>query len=116
MTIGLPHIMQLADRAMMGVPHVNASETLLLMRYMTEADREQALRCYASIVGERTLPAHINAGRAAFPSPHGKAPAARRDDARPSKPRRPAPYNHLTVKRAAAARRVLEARRDLEQE
>ena len=114
MTIGLPHIMQLADRAMMGVPHVNASETLLLMRYMTEADREQALRCYASIVGERTLPAHINAGRAAS-SFTRQAPAARRDDARPSKPSRPAPYNHLTVKRAAAARRVLEARRDLEQ-
>ena len=113
MTIGLPHIMQLADRAMMGVPHVNAAETCALLRYMTEADREQAVRCYASLIGERTLP--VNAGRAAFPSPHGKAPAARRDDARQSRPSRPAPYNYLTVKRAAAARRELEARRDLEQ-
>lgn len=113
MTIGLPQLWQLADRAMMGVPHVNAAETCALLRYMTEADREQAVRCYASLIGERTLP--VNAGRAA--SPHARqAPAARRDDARLSKPPRPAPYNHLTVKRAAAATRVLEARRDLEQE
>lgn len=113
MTIGLPQLWQLADRAMMGVPHVNAAETCALLRYMTEADREQAVRCYLSLIGERTLP--VNAGRAA--SPHARqAPAARRDDARPSKPPRPAPYNHLTVKRAAAARRRLEAMRDLEQE
>ena len=114
MTTPLAPLMRLADRAMMGVPHVNAAETCALLRYMTEADREQAMRCYASLIGERTLP--VNAGRAASPFSHGKAPAARRDDARPSKPPRPAPYNHLTVKRAAAARRRLEAMRDLEQE
>ena len=113
MTIGLPQLWQLADRAMMGVPHVNAAETCALLRYLTDTQREQAMRCYASLIGERTLP--VNAGRAAFPSPHGKAPAARRDDARQSRPSRPAPYNHLAVKRAAAARRELEARRDLEQ-
>ena len=111
MTIGLPQLWQLADRAMMGVPHVNAAETCALLRYLTDTQREQALRCYVSIIGERTLP--VNAGRAASSFPR-QAPAARRDDARPSKPPRPAPYNHLTVKRAAAARRVLEARRDLE--
>ena len=112
MTIGLPQLWQLADRAMMGVPHVNAAETCALLRYLTDTQREQAMRCYASLIGERTLP--VNAGRSA--SPHARqAPAARRDDARQSRPSRPAPYNYLTVKRAAAARRELEARRDLEQ-
>ena len=112
MTIGLPQLWQLADRAMMGVPHVNAAETCALLRYLTDTQREQAMRCYASLIGERTLP--VNAGRSA--SSHARqAPAARRDDARQSRPSRPAPYNHLAVKRAAAARRELEARRDLEQ-
>ena len=44
MTIGLPQLWQLADRAMMGVPHVNAAETCALLRYLTDTQREQAMR------------------------------------------------------------------------
>lgn len=96
MTVRLDHLMQLADRAMMGVPHVNASETLLLMRYLTDTQREHAQRCYAALIGERTLPLKFE------PTP------------KLAKPAKPAPFNRAKLNRAAAARRVLEERRDLE--
>lgn len=111
MTIRLDHLMQLADRAMMGVPHVNASESLLLLRYLTDEQREHARICYATLIGERTVPLEFNAGRAR----PAVSPAMRRAPLATRAPR-PAPYNRNAVSRAAAARRKLEAMRDLENE
>lgn len=109
MTVRLDHLMQLADRAMMGVPHVNASESLLLLRYLTDEQREHARICYLTIVGERGL--SVNAGRAR----PAVSPAMRRAPLATRAPR-PAPYNRNAVSRAAAARRKLEAMRDLTEE
>lgn len=112
MTVRLDHLMQLADMAMMGTPHVDAGESALNLRYLTDAQREHARICYLTIIGERTVPLTFNAGRAR----PVVSPAMPSSLPRASRAPRPAPFNRSAVSRAAAARRKLEAMRDLTEE
>ncbi len=78
--------------AIAGVPHVNPTETVRFMRYLTPTELERAGNIYAAILGEPHVPN------------------------RPEKPRAPKPkakpFDHNAIKRNAAARRIIEARRD----
>jgi len=90
----LDRLSELARLAMLGIPHADVPGTIAVLQFMGREEREAAARCYASIIGEKTLPAHIGIRHALPPIRKPLAGAAR-------------------VKRAAQARRILEERRDV---
>ncbi len=83
----------LCTLAIAGVPHVNPSETVRFMRYLTPTELERAGNIYAAILGEPHVPN------------------------RPEKPRAPKPkakpYDRSAINRAAQARRRIEEMRDM---
>ena len=85
----------LCTLAIAGVPHVNPSETVRFMRYLTPTELERAGNIYAAILGEPHVPN------------------------RPEKPRaprvksNPKPYDRNAISRAAKARRRIEEMRDM---
>lgn len=90
--MALDRLSDLCRRAI-DVPHDDLEATLGALRYLTEGEREHAARCYASLIGERELPASVGAK-------HTLAP-------------RIEPKNDMAqVKRNATARRRLEEMRD----
>jgi len=90
----LDRLTELARLAMLGTPHADVPGTLATLQFMGREEREAAARCYASIIGERQLPAHIGIKHAQKPIAKPLAGRAR-------------------VNRAAQARRILEERRDV---
>ena len=80
--------------AIAGTPHADVNGTLETLRYLSPENREQAAKCYAAIIGERTLPA-------SFGLKHTL------------KPRLVKRHDTEQVRRNGIARRELEARREL---
>lgn len=62
---GLEALTVACSRAMNGVSHVNRIATLDQLRYLSQLDRDNAMKIYAALIGERRLPARI--GRYARP-------------------------------------------------
>ena len=90
----LDRLSELASAAMRGTPHSHPAATIAILQFMGREEREAAARCYAAVIGEATLPAHIGVKHALPPIRKPLAGAAR-------------------VKRAAQARRILEDMREL---
>lgn len=57
----MTRLIGLAIKAIGGTPHENLSATLLQLGYLSDAQREEAARIYAALIGERSLP--VNVGR-----------------------------------------------------
>lgn len=87
----LSTLQSLARRAMRGVPHQNADETVRMLSALPHDEREGAARIYAQLIGERSVPAHV--GRV---DPRYSTGSPARDQ----------------LNRQFDARRVIEARRD----
>ena len=90
----LDRLSELARLAMRGTPHSDVPATIAVLQFMGREEREAAARCYAAVIGEATLPAHIGVKHALPPI---RKPLAGRD----------------RVNRAAAARRILEDMKEL---
>ncbi len=84
----------LCARAIHDTPHADLAGTLETIRYLSPENREQAAKCYAALIGERTLPA-------SFGMKHTL------------KPRQVKRNDTEQVRRNGIARRELEARREL---
>lgn len=89
----LDRLGELATLAMRGVPHSDPAATIAVLQFMGREEREAAARCYAAIIGEATLPAHIGHRHALPPLRKPLAGRAR-------------------VTRASQARRILENMRE----
>ncbi len=74
---------------MRGTPHSDPAATISVLQFMGREERDAAARCYAAVIGEKTLPAHIGLKHALPPIRKPLAGRAR-------------------VNRAAQARRILE--------
>lgn len=61
-------LQSLARRAMRGVPHANADETIRLLAALSDTQREQAARIYASLIGEPSVPVRITQQRSGSPA------------------------------------------------
>lgn len=84
----------LCAAAIADTPHADLADTLGTLRYLSPDNREQAAKCYAAIIGERTLPVSFGA-KHTLP------------------PRQIKRHDTEQVRRNGVARRELEARREL---